>query len=280
MVRQGTVYYLHTDQLGTPRAVTDTSKNVIWRWDSDPFGMMAANEDPDGDGTKFAFNLRFAGQYYDKETRLHYNYFRYYDPSTGRYITSDPIGLKGGLNTYGYVGGNPLIWIDQYGLAYSPVGEHHMASHRLFENKFKYQCKTSAQINREASALAGEVAGMIIVGPAGAIPGYISGYSVALISNGNEMSPVEDAYVNSLVESTIKPSGTTTSVLSATSDAAIYKILPEGNPTGKKSAAGAISGGLVFGVSGYVAGASAPWLYEFFKLTLEEDNKRFGCDCR
>jgi RHS repeat-associated protein len=116
MVRQGTVYYLHTDQLDTPRAVTDTSKNVIWRWDSDPFGKMAANEDPDGDGTAFVFNLRFAGQYYDKETRLHYNYFRYYDPSTGRYITSDPIGLAGGLNTYGYVKGNPTYWSDPVGL--------------------------------------------------------------------------------------------------------------------------------------------------------------------
>jgi RHS repeat-associated protein len=116
LVRQGGMYYIHTDHLGTPRAVTNTYQQVVWRWDSDPFGMMAANEDPDGDGTAFVFNLRFAGQYYDKETGLHYNYFRYYDPRIGRYITSDPIGLRGGLNTYGYVNGNPLLFIDKFGL--------------------------------------------------------------------------------------------------------------------------------------------------------------------
>ena len=88
----------------------------MWSWISDPFGTTAANDDPDGDGVPFTLNLRFPGQYFDTETGLHYNYFRYYDPDSGRYVTSDPIGLAGGLNTYGYVGGDPVGGVDLYGL--------------------------------------------------------------------------------------------------------------------------------------------------------------------
>jgi RHS repeat-associated protein len=112
-----TLTYLHTDHLGTPRRATSEAGDVVWSWDSDAFGKTAANDDPDNDGISTIINLRFPGQYYDAETQLHYNYYRYYDPSTGRYITSDPIGLLGGLNTYGYVSGNPLKLIDPFGLA-------------------------------------------------------------------------------------------------------------------------------------------------------------------
>lgn len=113
---QETLNYIHTDHLGTPRVITDENNATLWSWYSDPFGKTKPNEDVDGDGNLFMFNLRFAGQYYDVETDLHYNYFRDYDPSTGRYVQSDPIGLAGGLNTYGYVGGNPLRYVDPYGL--------------------------------------------------------------------------------------------------------------------------------------------------------------------
>ena len=61
------------------------------------------------------------GQYFDKETNLFYNYFRDYDPATGRYVQSDPIGLEGGINTYSYVRNSPLMWFDRKGL--SPSGD-------------------------------------------------------------------------------------------------------------------------------------------------------------
>lgn len=64
------VYYVYADHLNTPRVITDGSNKVVWRWDSDPFGADAANEDPDGDGAKFRYNLRFPGQYFDRETGL------------------------------------------------------------------------------------------------------------------------------------------------------------------------------------------------------------------
>ena len=119
LIQQGNVYYIHNDHLGTPRAVTDATKSVVWSWDSDAFGTTEPVGVTTGKGKNaytFTLNLRFPGQYYDSESGLHYNYFRYYDPRTGRYITSDPIGLAGGLNTYGYVGGNPVYWIDPLGL--------------------------------------------------------------------------------------------------------------------------------------------------------------------
>jgi len=75
---------------------------VLWQWQGNAFG----DTQPTGSSADL-INLRFPGQYYDDESGLYYNWNRYYDPRTGRYITSDPIGLDGGLNTYGYVGGNP-----------------------------------------------------------------------------------------------------------------------------------------------------------------------------
>ncbi len=88
----------------------------MWRWDqAEPFGNNPADENPSGLGT-FDLPLRLPGQRYDAETNLHYNYYRDFDPSLGIYKQSDPIGLVGGLNTYAYVGNNPLLKTDAEGL--------------------------------------------------------------------------------------------------------------------------------------------------------------------
>ncbi|MFC4160388.1 RHS repeat domain-containing protein [Chitinimonas lacunae] len=111
------VYYVHPDHLGTPRAVSDpVSNKAVWRWESDAFGNSAPDEDPDQDKKKLVYNLRFPGQYFDQETGLNYNFFRDYEPATGRYIQSDPIGIKGGIGTYSYAFGSPLSYSDPHGL--------------------------------------------------------------------------------------------------------------------------------------------------------------------
>jgi RHS repeat-associated protein len=109
------IAYLHADHLGTPQAMTDANAQILWWRDQTPFGQTVA------EGGFGSSPLRFPGQYADAESGLAYNYFRDYDPALGRYIQSDPIGLTGGLNTYGYVAGNPLRYIDPSGTA-MPVG--------------------------------------------------------------------------------------------------------------------------------------------------------------
>ena len=127
------IYYIHADTLGTPRQISRPSDNkVVWAWESEAFGASLPDQNPSGLGT-FVFNLRFPGQYYDAETGLHYNVFRDYDPRTGRYIQSDPIGLAGGLNTYAYVNGNPVNDID-------PTGEAGKSDPRLWCLLHPKQC--------------------------------------------------------------------------------------------------------------------------------------------
>lgn len=109
------VLYVHTDHLGTPRAVSDGA-TVLWRWEGDAFGADKPNEQVAGPSRRFTLPLRFPGQYFDQETGLFYNYFRDYDPATGRFVESDPLGLAGGINLFAYVGGTPTHASDPLGL--------------------------------------------------------------------------------------------------------------------------------------------------------------------
>jgi RHS repeat-associated protein len=110
IAKEGVIHYFHNDHLGTPQVLTDRNQKVVWQADYRPFGkadiLIANVENPFG----------FPGQYYDQETELHYNWFRHYNPNTGRYITPDPIGLKGGMNPYLYVGNDPVNIRDPRGL--------------------------------------------------------------------------------------------------------------------------------------------------------------------
>ena len=131
-------FAIHGDHLGTPQAITDDKQRVVWLASYDVFGRASAQGLPrsqvtahnrSGQGRSwigiaqastpdkpFEFHLRFAGQYEDAETGWHYNWHRYYEPQTGRYLTPDPIGLRGGDNAYGYAEGDPLGAVDPWGL--------------------------------------------------------------------------------------------------------------------------------------------------------------------
>ncbi len=107
----GHVYFLHTDQLGTPQVATDASQAAQWMATYQPFGYTST------DIGLIVQNLRLPGQEFDIETGLNHNGFRDYGPTLGRYLESDPIGLTGGTNAYSYGSANPLRWTDSKGLA-------------------------------------------------------------------------------------------------------------------------------------------------------------------
>lgn len=113
---QAETFYFHNDHLGTPQVLTDDSGTVVWQGSYKPFGEVTETT------ATVEQNIRFPGQYFEEETGLHYNYFRDYDPGTGRYIESDPIGLGGGINTFGYAYQNSIKFKDIFGLQGSGLG--------------------------------------------------------------------------------------------------------------------------------------------------------------
>ena len=150
---QGQLLFIHNDHLGTAKMMTDKEGTAVWSAESLPFGersvaSISGLENP----------LRFPGQYGDGETGYSYNYFRDYDPSLGRYIQSDPIGLAGGVNTFGYVLGNPLMFVDPFGL------------HHQFERRDPSVTRANSPLTADYRATANQ-----LVGPALTVSAFITG---------------------------------------------------------------------------------------------------------
>jgi len=110
-VENNQCYFYHLDHLGTPQELTDWEGQVVWSARYRVYGNVLAQ-----DVAVVENNLRFQGQYFDEESGLHYNRFRYYDPGVGEFVSQDPIGLLGGINNYQYAA-NPATWIDPLGLS-------------------------------------------------------------------------------------------------------------------------------------------------------------------
>ncbi|MGQ1540814.1 RHS repeat-associated core domain-containing protein [Acinetobacter baumannii] len=110
------ITFYHCDQVGTPQTMTNTRGECVWEILQDTWGTALEIKAVNQDNPFEQNNLRFQGQYYDLETELHYNRYRYYEPHSARYVSKDPIGLSGGINTSAYVS-DPTQWIDPRGLA-------------------------------------------------------------------------------------------------------------------------------------------------------------------
>ena len=190
-------YYIHTDHLGTPQAITDESQNVVWGADYEPFGEVSISIN------SLANNLRFPGQYFDEESNLYYNYFRYYDPSTGRYTTSDPRGVLldfsepsrqiaaqmgapiprvtsfNNLNhIYGYANQNPLMYTDPTG-EFTPIAGAIGGAAAGFLGT---SIGTLAASGSVSDAFSAGLDGALIGGSAGFLAGLCGGCAVGVLT--------------------------------------------------------------------------------------------------
>jgi RHS repeat-associated protein len=126
-VQDEKTYWYQCDQIGAPQELTDQEGNIVWAADYTVWGEATLRKTGTDGAARYARRsepppsvleqpFRFQGQQFDEETGLHYNYFRDYDPATGRYLQPDPIGLGGGINLYRYANANPIIYSDHNGL--------------------------------------------------------------------------------------------------------------------------------------------------------------------
>ncbi|WP_313318754.1 RHS repeat-associated core domain-containing protein, partial [Pseudomonas sp.] len=160
------VYYFHTDQIGTPLELTDSDGQIVWQATYRSWGeieQLTVN--------KVMQNIRFQGQYLDSETELHYNTFRYFDPEVGRFITQDPIGLSGGRNLYSYAP-NSIGWIDPLGWCSKALGKNlessgvprpqNTAAHHIVGDSAKLAAPARAILNKHGIDVDGAANGVFL----------------------------------------------------------------------------------------------------------------------
>lgn len=135
------VWFYHCDHLGTPQEMSDHTGAIIWKAEYKAWGECKAEKAKSSffeNSEIISNNIRFQGQYFDLETGLHYNRYRYYSPYVGRYVSKDPIGLLGGFNTFVYVS-DPNGWVDPYGLYGTRGKQNRMPSDKHMPTKQGYQ---------------------------------------------------------------------------------------------------------------------------------------------
>ncbi|MFC7422035.1 RHS repeat domain-containing protein [Iodobacter arcticus] len=133
--QEHTAYY-HVDHLGTPQTLSDENGEIAWSAEYKAWGEAQVVISDAAKEAGINNPIRFQGQYFDEESGLHYNRHRYYDPEIGRFISSDPIGLTGGINTHAYAP-NPVEWVDPLGLARIKNAVEGDRRHKEFNERIK-----------------------------------------------------------------------------------------------------------------------------------------------
>ena len=210
-IKSGQLHLIHSDHLGRPEFVTNSAKSVVWRANNYAFDRTVTQNSIGG------LNLGFPGQYWDAETGYWYNISRTYNARIGRYLESDPIGLAGGLNSYAYVGGNPLTFVDPLGLDActcrstqtkdEQLGGIYAPKARAISGS-EAQGLTTAWNTRDNSyyAAGSVVTGLLAMVPTPATP-YLSGLSMVISVAGIASSPDNYAAAGDVHESSFYDHG-------------------------------------------------------------------------
>jgi RHS repeat-associated protein len=156
VIRNGALYYIHDDHLGRPETVTGASGGIVWQASNTAFDRAVSTD------TFGPLNLGFPGQYFDAESGAYYNINRYYNGPMGQFMESDPIGLVGGLNTYSYVGANPISQTDSSGLqaavgvpmgGYAPTGPYFSGGYGALPPEVLVSDAVNENIERQVTIL-------------------------------------------------------------------------------------------------------------------------------